>query len=103
MQRQTIPKPSKGGPDLRGSTTGNESSNDSATNDKSNDNVVQANRVGRRSKSPEEKESKLVGLMLTPEEYNNLNERAGLAPAAAVLKDHLRRETDLFKPVKQAS
>jgi len=62
--------------------------------------VVEPKRAGRKAKPPEEKERNLVGLMLTDAEYENLKKRAGLAPAAAVLKDHLRRKTDLLKPVQ---
>jgi len=58
-------------------------------------------KAGRKPKRPEDKEGNLVGIMLTDSEYENLKERAGLAPAATVLKDHLRRKTDFFKPLEQ--
>lgn len=103
MQRQRIPLIKKDGPDLSASRSSAGVGTNDDNNRKEDEVAVNAGRVGRRSKPPEEKESKLVGLMLTPEEYNNLKERAGLAPAAAVLKDHLRRETDFFAPVNQAS
>ena len=56
-------------------------------------------RAGRPLKPAKEKESKQVGLLLTPREYEHLRTRAGLVPVATYLKHFLRNETDqLSKP-----
>lgn len=54
-------------------------------------------KVGRKAKPKAEKESEMVGLMLTPSEMVNLKKNAGLVNLGTFLKHHLRTETDLLK------
>lgn len=49
-----------------------------------------------RKKAPEDKESELIGLKLTPKEKAHLQEKAGRIPLATFLKDYLRNQTDLL-------
>lgn len=55
-------------------------------------------RVGRKPKNPEDKESEMVGLMLTRSEKAMLLEKAGLIKLGTFIKHKLRTETDIFKP-----
>lgn len=52
--------------------------------------------VGRKAKSPEDKESEIVALKLTRAELAKLEEKAGLIPKSTYLKHILRTKTDIF-------
>ena len=53
--------------------------------------------VGRKAKKPEDKESEIVAIKLTPAELAKLEEKAGLVPKSTYLKHILRNETDIFE------
>ena len=55
-----------------------------------------AGKRGRKAKSKDEKESEMVGLLLTKPEKAKLAKRAGMVPVATFLKHYLRTETDIF-------
>ena len=51
---------------------------------------------GGRKKTPEEKESELVGLKFTPSEKAKISQKAGRVPLATYIKDLIRSKTDLL-------
>ena len=51
---------------------------------------------GPKPKNPEEKESEVVALKLTPSELARLKMKAGLVAKSTYIKHILRTETDLF-------
>ena len=52
--------------------------------------------TGRKPKKPEDKESEVVAIKLTPAELAKLEDKAGLVPKSTFLKHILRTETDIF-------
>lgn len=53
-------------------------------------------KVGRKAKSPAEKESFSLMLKLTEAEGQRLKEKAGMVPLATYVKAHLRDKTDIL-------
>jgi len=54
-------------------------------------------RVGRKPKEPGMKEDNQVNVAFNDSEYGALKANAGLIPVATLIKDHLRRNSDLLK------
>ncbi|EHH0751438.1 hypothetical protein J7I08_004187 [Vibrio vulnificus] len=56
--------------------------------------ILPNNKPGRKKKDPNEKESELIPLKLTPVEFEILKKKAGLANITTYLKHLIRTETD---------
>jgi len=57
----------------------------------------QAPKVGRKPKQAGQKEIHQVGIRFNDEEYGALQKNAGLVPIATLIKDFLRKNSNLLK------
>lgn len=57
----------------------------------------EASKVGRKPKQAGQKEIHQVGVRFNDEEYAALERNAGLVPLATLIKDFLRKNSDLLK------
>ena len=57
----------------------------------------EASKVGRKPKTAGQKEIHQVGVRFNDEEYAALQRNAGLVPIATLIKDFLRKNSDLLK------